>query len=90
MWWGCCRRRVAVEQQEVLELTVPAPECPQGASPGGSIYQRSQVTGVLRRQVRTSSQELERFQRELEARQASMPSARRSSAWWRCDRLWRA
>ena len=90
MGWGCCRRCVAVEKPEVLELCVSAPECPQNASPGGSIYQRSQVTGLLRRHVRTSSEELDRFQSELEARQASTPPAYGNPAWWRCDDLWRA
>ena len=66
-WGCCCRRRVVVEKQEIFELGIPAPECPQGPSLGGSIYQRSQVTGLLRRHVRTSTEELDRFQQAVEA-----------------------
>ena len=80
MGGSCCRRRVADEEQEIYAVGLPAPECPQGASPGGSIYQRSQATGLLRRQVRTSSEELDRFG-------ASSPPAYGSAAWWRCDDL---
>ena len=81
MAWGCCRRRVVVEEEESWEVGISAPECPQGHSPGGSIYQRSQVTGLVRRQVRTSSEELERFQLELEARLASAQPARGGFRW---------
>ena len=70
MPWSCCRRRID-RKQEISELGVPAPECPQGSSPGGSVYQRDQFTGLLRRQVRTSTEELDRFQQEQETRQAS-------------------
>ena len=83
----CCRRRIADEEQEIYAVGLPAPECPQGASPGGSIYQRSQATGLLRRQVRTSSEELDRFQCKLGAEEASSPPAYGSAAWWRCDDL---
>ena len=77
MPWSCCRRRT-VPKQEITELGVPAPECPQGSSPGGSVYQRDQFTGLLRRHVRTSTEELDRFQQEQEARQTP---AHGSSRW---------
>ena len=87
MPWSCCRRRT-VKKQGVPELGVPAPECPQGASPGGSIYQRDQTTGLLRRHLRTSSEELDRFQREQEAQQTRTPPAYGTPEWWSCDDLW--
>lgn len=62
--WGCCRRAAAAEKtQEEIYLECqkalfaegcrPAPECPQNASPGGSIWQRSPLSQVLRRYTRT-------------------------------------
>ena len=61
--WGCCRRAAAAEKTEEQfdeerrkalfdEGCRPAPQCPQNASPGGSIWQRS-PGGVLRRYTRT-------------------------------------
>ena len=79
MGWGCCRRRADDEKEEV---GLPAPQCPQGASPGGSIYQREQATGILRRQVRTSSEELDRFRDELSASRDSAPLVPDSPGWW--------
>ena len=81
MGWGCCLRRAVYEKEEV---GLPAPQCPQGASQGGSIYQRDQATGILRRQVRTSSEELDRFLGELSARRDSAPPVPDSPGWWSC------
>ena len=83
MGWGCCRRRFAGEKEAVLEPSLPAPQCPQNPSPGGSIYQRCQTTGLLRRHIRTSSEELDRFQQEAEASQASSAPAYGRRTWWR-------
>ena len=71
MPWSCCRRRIDRKQEIFEQQGVPAPECPQGISPGGSVFQRDQLTGLLKRRLRTSTEELDRFQQEQGARHAS-------------------
>ena len=82
MGWGCCRRRFAGEKETAPEPLLAAPHCPQNPSPGGSVFQRCQATGILRRHLRTSSEELDRFRLEAEASQASPAPVRGSWAWW--------
>ena len=78
MGWGCCcqRRAAGIEAEGIGRA---APFCPQPASPGGTIPQRSPTTGLLRRKVRTTSSELDRFAEldrlQWEALQASAQPA---------------
>ena len=87
MPWRCCRRRTDVKQENP-ELGVPAPECPQAASPGGTVFQRSPATGLLRRRTRTTTEELDRFQFEQSPTREHVPPAYGSPEWRRCDDLW--
>ena len=84
MGWGCCCRRRAVGS-EAEGIGRAAPFCPQPASPGGTIPQRSPTTGLLRRKIRTTSSELDRFAEldrlQWEALQASSQPAQGGSGW---------
>ena len=84
MGWGCCCRRRGADI-EAEGIGRAAPFCPQPASPGGTIPQRSPTTGLLRRKVRTTSSELDRFAKldrlQREAPQASAQPAQRGTEW---------
>ena len=81
---GCCRRHVplienGLDPQRELEGQA-APSCPQPASPGGSVFQRSPRSGALvRRRPGTPPLDSDRARSNTKSRQATPPfSAARS------------